>query len=423
MGILDFIKFFTSKKNNRSIYTTNLQDRSTYAQSCTKTLKDKTSERNVTSAIIPYDEYDRYLKNIDPLNLDLSDVEPKELTSVEKSFLRYIDGRETKHLSISREWYYTYSLDVLSSIKIFLKSNLITVSKYVKLDFLTVDELKKLLAYKGLVKSGNKQQLIDRIANNFTKDEINEVLNIDTTFYRLTERGKRILENYPISATCNIDLEDFCISNILEGKYDTAYNAVCNFRKSAPLSCGLGFDWNAAQSNGWNGKKLDCTNEKLKYYSACEIFCSMMGLGYKKVDKLFFRLTGQKFTLLNDEKTDMKIEQYKFYQSNKNELDEYKRNGVKQYQILAMCDNKTCKHCAHMDNKIFNVSDAVIGVNAPPFEYSCRCTTIALSNVPTTTTRRARDKDGKAILIPSDMNYEAWSKKYSPEKYKEYFCD
>ena len=66
-----------------------------------------------------------------------------------------------------------------------------------------------------------------------------------------------------------------------------------------------------------------------------------------------------------------------------------------------------------MDNKVFNVVDAVPGENMPPMHPWCRSTTIAelgdemMKNL----TRAARDPvTGEQYTVPANMTYEEWKK-------------
>ena len=45
----------------------------------------------------------------------------------------------------------------------------------------------------------------------------------------------------------------------------------------------------------------------------------------------------------------------------------YEELGVEKYQILATLDNRTSPICQKLDGEVFNVKDAVVGVNMPPF--------------------------------------------------------
>ena len=48
-------------------------------------------------------------------------------------------------------------------------------------------------------------------------------------------------------------------------------------------------------------------------------------------------------------------------------INNYKENGVKEYEIMAFLDNKTSKICKSMDGEVVNVREAIAGKNLPPF--------------------------------------------------------
>lgn len=48
-------------------------------------------------------------------------------------------------------------------------------------------------------------------------------------------------------------------------------------------------------------------------------------------------------------------------------LNNYKENGIKEYQIMAFLDSKTSKICREKDGEVVDVKDAIPGVNMPPF--------------------------------------------------------
>ena len=60
------------------------------------------------------------------------------------------------------------------------------------------------------------------------------------------------------------------------------------------------------------------------------------------------------------------------YFYSKTKLDNWKKRGVRQYQLIAVLDSRTSKICRAINNKVFNVSDAVIGKNMPPLHPFCR---------------------------------------------------
>ena len=48
-------------------------------------------------------------------------------------------------------------------------------------------------------------------------------------------------------------------------------------------------------------------------------------------------------------------------------VNNYKDNGIKEYEIMAFLDNKTSKICKSMDGEVVNVEEAIPGKNLPPF--------------------------------------------------------
>ena len=48
-------------------------------------------------------------------------------------------------------------------------------------------------------------------------------------------------------------------------------------------------------------------------------------------------------------------------------VNNYKNNGIEEYEIMAFLDNKTSKICKSMDGEVVNVKEAIPGKNLPPF--------------------------------------------------------
>lgn len=111
------------------------------------------------------------------------------------------------------------------------------------------------------------------------------------------------------------------------------------------------------------------------------------------------------------------------------ELRSYADSGVEQYEVLVSLDERTCKKCGARDGEIHAVADAKTSVNYPPFHSNCRCTTVAhfseeqieewekLGQEYTDaqneqSTHFARSVDGKGVMLPSDLKYEAWFDQY-----------
>jgi SPP1 gp7 family putative phage head morphogenesis protein len=100
--------------------------------------------------------------------------------------------------------------------------------------------------------------------------------------------------------------------------------------------------------------------------------------------------------------------------ANEAEILSYEELDIEKYRFIATLDNRTCEHCAELDNKVFNIKDRKAGKNCPPIHANDRCTTVAVfddDNIENLQ-RKARDENGKPILVPRDMTYKEWDSKY-----------
>lgn len=68
------------------------------------------------------------------------------------------------------------------------------------------------------------------------------------------------------------------------------------------------------------------------------------------------------------------------------QMKSYERNGYDKYIFLA--EPTACPHCRALDDRVFEVKDAMPGENAPPIHCNCRCSTAAYAE--------------------SDAEYERW---------------
>lgn len=103
------------------------------------------------------------------------------------------------------------------------------------------------------------------------------------------------------------------------------------------------------------------------------------------------------------------------YVTNQMHATAYKECEVEKYIYVATLDLRTSKICRSLDGKTFKVDDAKVGTNYPPMHPNCRSVTIGwlpdswLAKMK----RRARDPDtGRNILVPANMTYQQWYKKY-----------
>ena len=100
---------------------------------------------------------------------------------------------------------------------------------------------------------------------------------------------------------------------------------------------------------------------------------------------------------------------------NQAELEAYKELEIEQYVFLATLDGKTSTICQDLDGKVFPTSKSEEGVNFPPMHPRCRSTTMVHINQDTLSNlkRRAKNKDGKPIVLDKFTTYKQWEKMYN----------
>lgn len=87
--------------------------------------------------------------------------------------------------------------------------------------------------------------------------------------------------------------------------------------------------------------------------------------------------------------------------------------GIERYQFIATLDNRTSKICQGLDNKIFDLKDRSVGVNASPMHPRCRSCEVPVVDLDLKESYRfARDKEGNAIKVPQSMTYKEWKKEF-----------
>lgn len=88
---------------------------------------------------------------------------------------------------------------------------------------------------------------------------------------------------------------------------------------------------------------------------------------------------------------------------------------AEKYILIATLDKRTSEICQRMDNKVYPVKKARIGVNFPPFHYNCRTTTgVYYDDVDyEELERKARDpKTNQNYFVPANTSYTQWFKEY-----------
>lgn len=90
-----------------------------------------------------------------------------------------------------------------------------------------------------------------------------------------------------------------------------------------------------------------------------------------------------------------------------------RQRGTKKLRFVATLDQRTSEECRQHDGKVIPIEEAVPGKNIPPLHPFCRSVIIDVIEGLTHKVRRARDpKTGKNMIIPADMNYQEWKKKF-----------
>ncbi|CCI81996.1 minor capsid protein [Lactobacillus hominis] len=88
----------------------------------------------------------------------------------------------------------------------------------------------------------------------------------------------------------------------------------------------------------------------------------------------------------------------------------YKDSDIEKYQYLATLESRTCDQCAHLDEKIFKVSEKREGINYPLIHPYCRCTTVPyMDDLPNLETRWSRDREtGKGTFV-KNQTFSEWA--------------
>lgn len=197
-------------------------------------------------------------------------------------------------------------------------------------------------------------------------------------------------------------------------KLRKAYKIICKINADKYIPHGF-YNWKKAYKEGLaKGER----KEYLKLYKQfqlpdviCAIYVLMSG------ESIFTTVKAYCKHYKPNEDIDSMIDRVKYitsYYSNEKELKTYEALGIEYYMFMATLDDRTCDKCGELDRKVFEVKNAVQGINCPPMHMGCRCTTVAwFDDQLKDKQRRARDpKTGKTYLIPASVNYKEWKNTY-----------
>lgn len=304
-------------------------------------------------------------------------------------------------------------LNAKETIKFFIDLELIKESDYKdEIQIMTIPKLKDILRSKQCKLTGKKQELVERVLENFSREECSNFIK-GNKYYILTEKGKELLGEYRSKKEKELlEVEYKCIQLLKQRKINESYKEMALYESKQPLKRGMGIDWDREYRTGLNKIELMLLNE---LYKECdiEVVCAVAMISFwggKNIKGIILR----NFNNLTHEEVDL-IEEKAFYlfkvNNTKRELLELKEAGIEKYEFLASLDSTTCSICGKLDGKAFRLEEAVIGVNCPPMHNSCRCCTVAYFKKEKGDTRIARNPEtGKNYYVPSNMNYSKWIK-------------
>lgn len=333
-----------------------------------------------------YEQHQKKYIGWNPLT-DLIETDSNPLTTVEISFLDYIDAKKVSGLSLPGYWTYEYNLNFKYVISKLINNGYLVVSSIPALDKLKVNELKEILRNHNLKVSGKKTDLIKRIKENITPEQISQYFNsFGEPYYRATPAGKQLIKSISESVTKDIEFEDECLELIEQLDFNGAYKLICKRKSMKPLKRGLNVNWDQQYVHGLPSSTLTVYKklfdlelpgilfEAQKAAKITVIFCNMLGTSPNT--KLFNRLTNNHFR--NEATGYLDCVEYEFLKLKaEQEIIDLKRVVPnKRYEILLAEDGRDCEICLKFKNKKIPISKAKVGVNFPPFHQGCRCTHI-----------------------------------------------
>lgn len=379
---MNLLSWFKNKFSNRKTNLSSTKVQSNNDNNLIRFLNEESKKRSEQF----YEQHQNKYIGWDP-QTDLIETDSSPLTSVEISFLDYIDSKKVHELSLPGYWTYEYNLDFKYVISKLINNGYLIVTSTPNLNKLKVDELKDILRKYSLKVSGKKADLIKRIEENITEEQLSQYFeSYGELYYKSTQTGKQLIKSTPSSVTKDIEFEDECIQLIEQRDLNGAYKLVCKRESMKSLKRGIGIDWDQKLKQGIQQNTLyvyqklidtvipEIPSTALKAAINAYIFCDM--LGKYPSTKLFNRLTNNQYR--NEASDYLDCVEYEFLNLKAEyEIIDLKRNYPnKRYEILLAEDGNDCETCLKFKNKKLSISKAQVGVNFPPFHQGCRCTAI-----------------------------------------------
>lgn len=211
-----------------------------------------------------------------------------------------------------------------------------------------------------------RKNLLTTINNNIKNEDIKQkmLLKYNSSAYSFRiSRYEQLQESIDLELKKLADLEQEItkiryVDTIKEGYYHNIYNI--------QKATGLGFNFsqidnrtiNLLLSEKWTdnanfSQRIWNNSEKLGNYLKTQLTADTMS--GKTIQKIASELSNFMNVGLYNATTLVRTEVNHF--ANEAEMLSYEELDIEKYRFIATLDNVTCKHCAELDNKVFNLKD------------------------------------------------------------------
>lgn len=211
-----------------------------------------------------------------------------------------------------------------------------------------------------------RKNLLTTINNNIKNEDIKQkmLLKYNSSAYSFRiSRYEQLQESIDLELKKLADLEQEItkiryVDTIKEGYYHNIYNI--------QKATGLGFNFsqidnrtiNLLLSEKWTdnanfSQRIWNNSEKLGNYLKTQLIADTMS--GKSIQKIASELSDYMQVGLYNATTLVRTEVNHF--ANEAEMLSYEELDIEKYRFIATLDNVTCKHCAELDNKVFNLKD------------------------------------------------------------------
>lgn len=246
----------------------------------------------------------------------------------------------------------------------------------------TMKDLRKIINEYGLPAAKSKDETMSRLIYSVSADDLVERYG-QYSVYKMTESGKRRLKELKeYKEEKYIKMLEKSVSLLKQREINQAYKLIAQFKSEEPLYSGLGIDWDKRYREGLVADEIntyqkiigDSLGENFELHCIC-IVAEFLGRAFHTVIKQYYKKILH--SIIDDETIERavtEVKRVKFVE----EIEDYKKTDIKYYRILGANDEKICDVCKEQNGRVYKVSNAVSGINLPPFCTKCRCDIVAV---------------------------------------------